>query len=111
VIESDPVPTRSASVRLHRIAAEHAGGLREGLSRACALTELAATSTDPDLLAEAAAAHAIADNWYAIGAVDLLIEAGADQALIDAHAEALGEVRALSGLGTAAPVARGDGGA
>jgi hypothetical protein len=91
VCESGPIPTRAVAVRLHRIAADHAGGLREGLSRECALAELAVTSTDPDLLAEAAAAHAIANNWYAIGAVALLIEAGADPARIDAHAQLLGD--------------------
>jgi hypothetical protein len=90
VIETDPIPARAGAAELHRIAAEHAGGLREGLTRECALKELAAVSTDPDLLAEAAAAHAIGDNWFAIVAVDLLIEAGADQARIDAHAELLG---------------------
>jgi hypothetical protein len=111
VIEFDLVPTRTVAVRLHRIAAEHAGGLREGLSRSCALAELAATSMDPDLLAEAAAAHAVGDNWYAIAAVDLLLEAGADQALIDAYASALGEIRALSGVDAAAVAARGEGGA
>lgn len=86
----DPIPTRTVAVQLHRIAADHAGGLREGFPRERALAELAGTSTDPDLLAEAAAAHAIADNWYAIHAVDLLIEAGADQALTHAYAETLG---------------------
>jgi len=86
----DPIPTRAVAVQLHRITADHAGGLREGFPRECALAELAETSTHPDLLAEAAAAHAIADNWYAIIAVDLLIEAGADRTLIDAYAEALG---------------------
>ncbi len=91
MIETDLIPARVVAAELHRIAAEHAGGLREGLTRECALKELAAVSTDPDLLAEAAAAHAIGDNWFAIVAVDLLIEAGADQAQIDAHAEALGD--------------------
>jgi hypothetical protein len=86
----DPIPTRTVAVQLHRIAADHAGGLREGFPRARALAELAETSTDPDLLAEAAAAHAVADNWYVILAVDLLIEAGADRALIQAYAGTLG---------------------
>lgn len=91
VIETEPNPVRAIAIQLHRVAAEHAGGLREGLTRECALAELAAISTDPDLLAEAAAAHAIGDNWYAIVAVDLLIEAGADQARIDGFAGLLGE--------------------
>jgi hypothetical protein len=91
VIETDPNVVRAVAVELYRIAAEHAGGFREGLTRECALAELAALSTDPDLLAEAAAAHAIGDNWYAIVAVDLLIEAGADQAQIGVHAGLLGD--------------------
>ncbi|BCB88471.1 hypothetical protein [Phytohabitans suffuscus] len=83
--------TRQATVdRLHRIADDHAGGYRPGLTRADALAELAATSSDPDLLARAAAAHAMADNWYAIVAVDLLIEAGADEDLIQEHIAELG---------------------
>jgi len=82
---------RQATVdRLHRIADDHAGGYRPGLTRADALTELCATSSDPDLLAEAAAAHAMAENWYAIVAVDLLIEAGADEELIQAYIAELG---------------------
>jgi hypothetical protein len=81
--------TRALAARLHDIAAEHAGGLREGFTREQALAELAATTTDPDLLAEAAAAHAIADNWFAITAVGLLIEAGADRELIQAYAGVL----------------------
>ena len=87
----EPIPIRTVAVQLHRIAADHAGGLREGFPRRRALAELAQTSTDPDLLAEAAAAHAIADNWYAILAVDLLIEAGADRTLIQSQAEVLGD--------------------
>jgi hypothetical protein len=82
---------RQATVdRLHRITDDHAGGYRPGLTRADALAELSATSSDPDLLAEAAAAHAMADNWYAIVAVDLLIEAGADEELIQLHISELG---------------------
>jgi hypothetical protein len=80
-----PLPERIAIALLRRIAADHAGGYREGFTRAEALTALAAVSTDPDLLAAAAAAHAMGDNWYAITAVGLLIEAGADPALIDNH--------------------------
>jgi hypothetical protein len=86
-----PAPIRHVTVaQLHEIAADHAGGYREGLTRDRALAELAGVSTDPDLLAEAAAAHAVADNWYAITAVDLLIEAGADQGLIDRYVDELG---------------------
>jgi hypothetical protein len=85
------IQNRQATVdRLHRIADDHSGGYRPGLTRADALAELCATSSDPDLLAEAAAAHAMADNWYAIVAVDLLIEAGADEELIQLHIAELG---------------------
>nr|MDT0659735.1 hypothetical protein [Micromonospora sp. DSM 115978] len=83
--------------RLHDITADHAGGLREGFGRTLALAELAAVSTDPDLLAEAAARHAVADNWYAINAVDLLLEAGADQDLIDWYVDDLGPADGGSG--------------
>ena len=90
----DEATTRRAVVaELHEIANGHAGGYREGFLRAAALAELAAVSTDPDLLAEAAAMHAMAENWYVIAAVDLLIEAGADQALIDRHIDELGPYR------------------
>jgi hypothetical protein len=81
-----PVPRRITVAHLHRIAADHAGGYRDGqFTRSAALAALAAISTDPDLLAEAAAGHATADNWYAIGAVRLLIEAGANRDLIEHH--------------------------
>jgi hypothetical protein len=80
-----PVPRRIAVAQLHRIAADHAGGYREGFTRAQALEALAAVTTDPDLLAAAAALHATGDNWYAITAVGLLVEAGAEPALIDHH--------------------------
>jgi hypothetical protein len=59
----------------------------EGLPRDQALAELAAVSTDPDLLAEAAAVHALADNWYAIHAVDLLMAAGAPRHLVEKHVD------------------------
>jgi hypothetical protein len=71
--------------RVHRIAMDYAGGYREGLVRAVALAELADLAADPDLLAQAAAMHAVADNWYAINAVDLLLEAGAPTQLIDSY--------------------------
>jgi hypothetical protein len=81
-----PATARHITVtQLHEIAADYASGYREGMARAMALAELAGVSTDPDLLAEAAAAHAVADNWYAITAVDLLIEAGAERRLIEWH--------------------------
>jgi hypothetical protein len=81
---------RQATVaHLHEIATGYAGGYREGLTREAALAELAGACADPDLLAEAAAAHAVADNWFAIAAVDLLIAAGADQRLIDRHVDDL----------------------
>lgn len=75
---------------LHEIATGYAGGHREGCRRADALARLAAVSTDPDLLAEAAALHALGSDWYAILAVDLLIEAGADRSLVDDHAGCIG---------------------
>jgi hypothetical protein len=81
---------RAVIARLYEIATEYAGGYGEGLGRARALVELAAVSIDPDLLSAAAAAHALADNWYAITAVDLLIEAGAEQPLIQHHVNDLG---------------------
>ncbi|MFC6016790.1 hypothetical protein ACFP2T_11305 [Plantactinospora solaniradicis] len=73
--------------RVHRIATDYAGGYREGLVRAVALAELADLAADPDLLAQAAAMHAVADNWYAINAVDLLLEAGAPAELIDSYVD------------------------
>jgi hypothetical protein len=83
-------PRQEAVGRVHRIADGYASGFREGLTRAQALTEIAAVSADPDLLAEAAAAHATADNWYAIIAVDLLLSAGADHRLMQRHIERRG---------------------
>lgn len=71
--------------RVHQIAADFAGGFRAGLTRPVALAELAALGASPDQLSEAAARHAMADNWYAITAVDLLLEAGAEQELIERH--------------------------
>jgi hypothetical protein len=81
---------RPAVAKLYDIAADHAGGYREGFTRAQALAEILETTPDPDLLAEAAAAHSVAENWYAITAVDLLLEAGADPELIDHY---IAEVR------------------
>lgn len=74
--------------RAHDIAADHAGGYREGLTRSGALAELADLAAAPDVLAEAAARHAVADTWYAIHAVDLLLEAGAPQPLVDHYLDA-----------------------
>lgn len=86
VTRHSPERARRITVaRLHGIAIDYAGGYREGLTRVRTLAELAAVSTDPDLLAEAAAVHAMADTWYAIAAVELLVEAGADQVLIERH--------------------------
>lgn len=77
---------RQAKVsRLHRIAADFAGGFRVGMSRPDAVAELVALDANPDELSQAAARHAVADNWYAITAVDLLLEAGAEQRLIERH--------------------------
>lgn len=70
---------------MHRVAAEFAGGLRPGLSRPAAVAELAALGADADQLSQAAARHAVADNWWAITAVDLLLEVGAEQRLIERH--------------------------
>jgi hypothetical protein len=84
---------RAAVVQLFRIAAQYASGRREGLSREQAVAELAAVSTDADLLSEAAAAHAMAQDWYAINAVDLLMRAGAESALIHRYAGLLGPAR------------------
>ncbi|MEO3930239.1 hypothetical protein ABGB07_41280 [Micromonosporaceae bacterium B7E4] len=80
-----PTDRRLVLARVHRIATDHAGGYREGLTRATALAELADLAADPDLLAQAAAMHAVADNWYAINAVDLLLEAGAPTELVDSY--------------------------
>ncbi|MGW0432273.1 hypothetical protein ACWDV4_06970 [Micromonospora sp. NPDC003197] len=91
--QEETTTRQAVVVALHAIANDHAGGYREGFLRAAALAELAAISTDPDLLAEAAAMHVMADNWYVIIAVDLLIEAGADQSLIDQHVDELGPCR------------------
>jgi hypothetical protein len=77
---------RAAVAQLYRIAAQYASGRRAGMSRERARAELAAVSTDPDLLAQAAAAHAMAEDCYAINAVDLLMDAGADPALIQRYA-------------------------
>lgn len=60
------------------------------------LGEITAVSTDPDVLAEAAAAHATADNWYAIIAVDLLLSAGADQRLMLEHIGRRGPPQSLT---------------
>jgi hypothetical protein len=90
VVSETHVPTaarQSTVAQLREIAADYAGGYREGLTREAALAELSAACTDPDLLAEAAAAHAIADNWFAITAVDLLLAAGADPHRIDQHVD------------------------
>ena len=83
-VPDHPAADRDALLtRVHRIAAEHAGGYREGLTRSAALAELAELAPGPEVLARAAAMHAVADNWYAIVAVDLLLEAGAPRHLLD----------------------------
>jgi hypothetical protein len=84
------LPRRVAVAHLHRIASAHARGYRQGLTRAQALAELATVSTDPDLLAEAAAQHALADDWFAILAVELLMEAGAERTRIEHHVDQRG---------------------
>lgn len=84
---------RAAVARLFRIAAQYASGRREGMTREQALAELAAVSADADLLAEAAAAHAMAQDWYAINAVDLLMDAGAEPALIQRYVGRFGPTR------------------
>ncbi|AVT35361.1 hypothetical protein [Plantactinospora sp. BB1] len=85
-----PTDRRLVLTRVHRIATDYAGGYREGLVRATALAELADLAADPDLLAQAAAMHAVADNWYAINAVDLLLEAGAPPELLHSYLDAPG---------------------
>lgn len=71
--------------RLHQIAADFASGFRTGLTWPAAIAELTALGADADELSQAAARHAVADNWYAITAVDLLLAAGAEQRLIERH--------------------------
>jgi hypothetical protein len=83
---------RVAVAQLFRIAAQYASGRRD-LSRERALTELAAVSADPAPLSEAAAAHAMAEDWYAINAVDLLMDAGAERGLIQRYAGLFGPAR------------------
>lgn len=83
--QGQPRTHQAKVTRLHRIAADFAGGFRAGLSRPAAVAELAALDADADQLSQAAARHAVADNWYAIIAVDLLLEAGAEQRLIEGH--------------------------
>ena len=78
-------PRRLIVAALYRITNDYAGGYREGMTRELALAEIAGLTTDRDLLSEAAAAHAIADHWFAVLAVDLLLDAGADQDAIQRH--------------------------
>lgn len=87
---SSAAARRVVLIQVYEIAADHASGYREGLTRERALAELAAVCADPEVLAEAAAAHATADNWYAITAVDLLIEAGADRHRIEWYVDEYG---------------------
>ncbi|MFY1671082.1 hypothetical protein ACN27G_14085 [Plantactinospora sp. WMMB334] len=82
-----PTDRRLALDRAHRIATDYAGGYREGFGRAAALAQLADLGADPDLLAEAAAMHAVADNWFAITAVDLLLDAGAPAELVASYVD------------------------
>ncbi|HKT02174.1 MAG TPA: hypothetical protein VJT31_21820 [Rugosimonospora sp.] len=89
----DESSRRATVAELFRIAAQHASGRRAGVTREQALAELAAASTDPDLLAEAAAAHAMAEDWYAVNAVDLLLDAGADPARMQRYAGLFGPTR------------------
>ncbi|MDG4787465.1 hypothetical protein O7626_16250 [Micromonospora sp. WMMD1102] len=84
-----PTDRRLVLARVHRIATDYAGGYREGLVRATALAELADLAADADLLAQAAAMHAVADNWFAINAVDLLLEAGAPTELVNCYLDAV----------------------
>jgi hypothetical protein len=80
-------PRRLLVARLTGIAAGYAGGLRAEFTRDDALAELRAVTTDPDVLAEAAAMYVGDDYWYGGEAVALLIDAGADPAAIPRHAE------------------------
>lgn len=69
--------------RLYEIVDEYASGSRMSARRQEILDEVASVSTDVEELTEAAARHAMAENWYAITAVDVLLEAGADLVLLD----------------------------
>jgi hypothetical protein len=78
--------------QLTGVAAAWAGRYRPGFTRDEALAEVRDTSRDPDELAEAAAMYAAplagpALDWHA-DAVQLLVDAGADLAAVDRHAEA-----------------------
>jgi hypothetical protein len=87
---------RIAVARLSGIAASHAAGLRGGtFTRAAALAELATVSTDPDVLADAAAMYVDSHHWYGDQAVELLIEAGADPEALVRYVEQHRERRRL----------------
>src|SRR5262245_27546255 len=88
----DQSARRAAVAQLFRVAAQFASG-RGVLTRGRALAALAAVSTDPDLLAQAAAAHAMAQDWYAINAVDLLMDAGAEPGLVRRYVGRFGPTR------------------
>lgn len=92
--------------RLHQIAGDFAGGFRTGLSWPAAIAELTALGADTDQLSQAAARHAVADNWYAITAVDLLLAAGAEQQLIERHLSSEWLARDLAADDLAPPTQR-----
>jgi hypothetical protein len=77
-----------AIARLTGIAESGAAGFRGGtFTREAALPEIAAISTEPDVLAEAASGYVAGDQWFGQRAVELLIEAGADQDAIVRYVE------------------------
>src|SRR5436190_19803928 len=78
---------RPAITLLTGIAASYAAGRRaEGFTRKAAFAEIAEVSTDPDLLALAAAMYASWGDRYCDNAADLLVEAGADGAAVTRYA-------------------------
>lgn len=81
---------RIAQAQLTGIAAGLCGGFNRdsGFTRDVALADIAAITTDPDLLAEAAAFYAGSTLRWHPAAVQLFIDAGADLEAIERHAMA-----------------------